>query len=81
MTRSQELRSKAPEALRAGRRDAIIRQRPMSAVFLAIAESYKRLAALDLQLRAWRVPVVGSPWRVAALGASTQPSTECPPSP
>jgi len=55
MTRSQKLRSKAAQALRDGRKDRIVREQPIWPVFLALAGSYKRLAALDRKLTAWRV--------------------------
>jgi len=53
MTRYQQLRTKAAEVLRAGRKDATLRNQSMSTLFLALAGSYKRLAALDLELRAF----------------------------
>jgi hypothetical protein len=46
MARSKQLRAKAAEVLRAGRRDAALRNRPMSAFYRELALSYKRLANL-----------------------------------
>jgi hypothetical protein len=46
MPRSKQLRAKAAEVLRAGRREAVLRNQPMCPFYRELALSYRRLANL-----------------------------------
>jgi hypothetical protein len=56
MLRRDNLRRKAAQVLRAGRREAALWQQPIARIHLELAGNYKRLAALDSMREDWVRP-------------------------